>query len=110
MTTIKIAIATDFSDTPGARFCSDGSFSGEEFREKILMPLFENDSDNRKILIDLDGAEGYPSSFLEEAFGGLARIVGPEKVKERIVFKSTEFDYMISKIYEFISNCKPVTA
>ncbi len=108
MTTIKIA--TNFSDTPGARFRSDGPFSGEEFREKILRPLFEDESDHRKIYIDLDGAEGYPSSFLEEAFGGLARILGPEKVKERIEVKSTEFDYLIPKIDEFISNCKTATA
>lgn len=105
-----IQIATDFSDTPGARFRSDGPFSGEEFRKKMLMPLFKDESDNSKILIDLDGAEGYPSSFLEEAFGGLARIVGSEKVKERIEFKSTEFDYMIPKIYEFISKCETATA
>lgn len=107
MTTIKIA--TDFSDTPGARLCSDGPFSGEEFREKILMPLFENGSDKDKIHIDLDGTDGYVSSFLEEAFGGLARIVGPEKVKERIAFKSTEFGYMIPKIDEFISDCEATT-
>lgn len=108
MKTIKIA--TDFSDTPGARFHSDGPFSGEEFREKMLMPLFEDESDNDKILIDLDGAEGYPSSFLEEAFGGLARIAGPKKVKERIVFQSTEFDYMVPKIDEFINDCTTTTA
>ena len=99
----QVFIATDFSDTPGARYCSDGPFSGEEFREKMLMPLFEDELDNGKILIDLDGAEGYPPSFLEEAFGGLARIVGTERVKERISFQSTEFDYMISEIDEFIS-------
>ena len=108
MTTIKIA--TDFSDTPGARFRSDGPFSGEEFREDMLMPLFEDDADNREILIDLDGAEGYPSSFLEEAFGGLARMVGAKKVKERIAFKTTEFDYLVPKIDEFISRCETITA
>ena len=108
MTTIKIA--TDFSDTPGARFRSDGPFSGEEFREDMLMPLFEDDADNREILIDLDGAEGYPSSFLEEAFGGLARMVGAKKVKELIAFKTTEFDYLVPKIDEFISRCETITA
>ena len=108
MPTIKIA--TDFSDTPGARFCSDGPFSGEKFREDKLMPLFEDGSDNGKILIDLDGAEGYPSSFFEEAFGGLARIVGAEKVKERVAFQSTEFDYLIPKIDEFISHCEAIPA
>ena len=108
MTTIKIA--TDFSDTPGARFRSDGPFSGEEFREDMLMPLFEDDADNREILIDLDGAEGYPSSFLEEAFGGLARMVGAKKVKDHIAFKTTEFDYLVPKIDEFISRCETITA
>ena len=107
MTTIKIA--TDFSDTPGAKSRSDGPFSGEEFREKILMPLFENGSDKDKIHIDLDGVDGYTSSFLKEAFGGLARMVGPDKVKKRIAFKSTEFGYMISKIDEFISDCESTT-
>ena len=107
---IIIKIATDFSDTPGARFRTDGHFSGEEFREDKLMPLFEDGADNGKILIDLDGAEGYPSSFLEEAFGGLARIVGAEKVKERIAFKTTEFDYLLPKIDEFISRCESIPA
>ena len=100
MTTVKIA--TDFSATPGARFRSDGPSSGEEFREKILMPLFENGSNKDKIHIDLDEVDGYTSSFLKEAFGGLAGNVGAEKVKERIVVTSKEFDYLISKIDDFI--------
>lgn len=103
---IIIKIATDFSPTPGARYRTDGPFSGEQFREEKLLPLFEDKTNTDKIIIDLDGAEGYPSSFLEEAFGGLARIVGSEKVRERIEFQTKEFTYMAQKTLEFIDNAE----
>ena len=63
----KIRVSSDFSDTPGGRFKVDGPYSGEEFREKLLIPALENHS---KVIIDFDGGEGYGSSFLEESFGG----------------------------------------
>lgn len=31
-------IPKDFSSTPGPRFKKHGAYSGEEFREKILIP------------------------------------------------------------------------
>ena len=37
---MKICISTDFSETPGARHRSDGDYSGEEFRETILIPKY----------------------------------------------------------------------
>ncbi len=104
MTEIKI---TDFSRTPGARYTDDGPFSGEEFRKGKLEPLFEDESDNSKIIVNLDGTKGYPSSFLEEAFGGLARILGSERVRARIIFQTKEFDYLMPKIDEFIGSYEP---
>lgn len=68
--TKTITIASDFSTTPGGRYYTDGDFTGQEFRERYLIPELDK---NETIRIVLDGAEGYPSSFLEEAFGGLAR-------------------------------------
>ena len=68
MKTIRIAV--DFSDTPGGRHYSDGPFTGEEFREKCIEPIFRALKKGEKLLIDFDGAYGYPTSFLEEAFGG----------------------------------------
>lgn len=66
----EIVVARDFSKTPGGRYITDGPHSGEEFRESVLVPrLKEGDV----LTIVLDGARGYPSSFLDEAFAGLVR-------------------------------------
>lgn len=65
-----VRVAKDFSPVPAGRFRADGPYSGERFREEILRPLLSN---GRPTLVDLDEAEGYGSSFLEEAFGGLVR-------------------------------------
>lgn len=68
--TIMITIATDFSPVPAGRFVGDGPFSGEAFRETILRARL---AAHDVVTVVLDGAAGYPSSFLEEAFGGLVR-------------------------------------
>ncbi|WP_010465711.1 STAS-like domain-containing protein [Acidovorax radicis] len=70
MTSRTISIANDFSRTPAGRFVTDGPFSGERFRDELLVPaLREND----KVVVDLTGVFGFGSSFLDEAFGGLVR-------------------------------------
>ena len=72
---MEIKIATMFSWIPGARFPEEGDFSGQEFRQKILVPtLKEAIKKKERLEIDLDGTAGFGTSFLEEAFGGLLRI------------------------------------
>lgn len=66
----KTVYIKEFSKYPGPRYSSLGSYSGEEFRDNILIPAIR---DNGNVTVDLDGVFGYGSSFLEEAFGGLAR-------------------------------------
>jgi hypothetical protein len=70
---VLIDVAVEFSATPGGRYKSEGVFSGEEFREKFLEPHIK---EGKNLAIDLDGPEGFTSSFLEEAFGGLVRVFG----------------------------------
>jgi hypothetical protein len=65
-----INIASQFSRTPGGRYYTDGPASGEQFREERLIPALQKSG---TVVVELDGARGYPSSFLEEAFGGLVR-------------------------------------
>ena len=65
-----ISIAKDFTQTPAGRYLTDGPYSGQKFREDVLVPAL---SAGKEIEIDLDGALGFGSSFLEEAFGGLVR-------------------------------------
>ncbi len=65
-----INIAEDFSRYPSGRVIADGPNSGQKFREKFLIPAL-NGADVVEVI--LDGVRGYPSSFTEEAFGGLIR-------------------------------------
>lgn len=66
----EINISKDFSTHPAGRYPTDGPFSGETFRKKHLVPALKKCD---RIEVILDGTRGYPSSFLEEAFGGLVR-------------------------------------
>lgn len=104
---ITINIAQDFTDTPGPRYQKDGQFSGEEFRNKILEPKFlEAKSSKQKLIIDLDGGYGYPSSFLEEAFGGLARLYEIKEVFSVLEFISTEEPLLEKRIKLYIEKAR----
>ena len=102
----KIIIATEFSDTPGGRYKSDGPFSGELFREEHLLPTFDSLKQDECLLIDLDGGFGYGISFLEEAFGGLARLRSPQSVGQKLKFKSDDEPELIPLIEEYIANAQ----
>lgn len=100
MKTHRISIATDFSTIPIGRYLTDSSTSGQAFREDLLIPLFEADGN---IIIDLDGTEGYGSSFLEEAFGGLIRRgVSAAEIASRLTFESKEDPTLVDEIQGYI--------
>lgn len=99
----SIRIAEVFGKTPGARNVDEGTFSGEEFLEKILLPEFVAAEKERvNLLIDLDDTEGYATSFLEEAFGGLARKYSAKKVLQVLEFKSNDEPLLIDEIKTYI--------
>jgi len=102
---VQINIAKDFSTIPSSRYEKDGPFSGEEFRIKYLEPHFKDPKANYFIKIILDGVEGYATSFLEEAFGGLARIYGKQRCLERLEFISIEDRLLVEEIRQYIEEC-----
>jgi hypothetical protein len=65
-----INIGKDFTRIPGGRYRKYGPYSGEEFREEVLVPALKG---HDCVTVYLDDVETYMSSFLEEAFGGLIR-------------------------------------
>lgn len=99
---MKIKIS-DYSTTPGARYRDDGNFSGEEFYEEHLKKAFESSIErNEKLVVDLDGTEGYATSFLDEAFGRLAEDFSAENVLKRIEIISNEEPDWIEEVKNYI--------
>lgn len=99
-----ISIARDFSRFPAGRYRADGPFSGEQFRDDKLAPAL---SQNPKVIVDLDGALGYGSSFLEEAFGGLVREKGfrAEDLQTKLELRSSESS-LPKEIWGYIRNAR----
>lgn len=101
MKATTISIAKDFSPVPAGRHLTDGPFPGEKFRDSILVPALEHFDE---ITIDLDGTEGYGSSFLEEAFGGLVRKgFSEEQLRRRLRFRTTRLSYEV-RIWNYVRN------
>lgn len=74
MGNIVLNIAKDYSRCPGARYESEGDFSGERFRKEFLAPMLKKSIETGvKLEVVLDGSAGYSTSFIEESFGGLIR-------------------------------------
>lgn len=102
-----IKISKDFTDTPGARYISEGPFSGEQFRKEILKIKFDEARiKGKKLTIDFDGGYGYPTSFLEEAFGGLARIYDADSVLKVLEFISNDEPSLIEEVISYIRSAK----
>lgn len=102
---LEIVIAKDFSDAPGARYIKEGDYSGEQFRIQLLEPKYKEAFEKKeKLRIILDGGYGYPTSFLEEAFGGLARIYDKKDILETLEFISEDEPALIEEIKDYINN------
>lgn len=99
--TAKISIARDFSKEPAGRYPEDGPNNGERFRLEYLVPQLAKVA---RLSIELDGTEGYGSSFLEEAFGGLVREHGftADELRERIELISEEDEAIPLEIWDYI--------
>lgn len=102
----RINIARDFYDAPAGRFPEDGEYHGQRFREENLVPPLRN---NEEVLVDLDGTDGYGSSFLEEAFGGLVRLCGftAAELHQKLHLKSDEDQSFIEEIWDYVDSARP---
>jgi hypothetical protein len=76
-----INFVQEFTDTPGGRYRKHGDFSGEQFRDDLLKPALQ---ENEVVILNLNGAFGFPPSFIDEAFGILIDQLGIDTVKKRL--------------------------
>lgn len=103
-----INVERDFSRYPAGRYVADGPYSGQGFRDNFLVPSLSESPD--KVIIELDGARGYGSSFLEEAFGGLIRLgFSADDVLTRLELKSQDGS-LIEEIKGYITGQPNVSA
>lgn len=99
-----INLERDFSRYPAGRYVGDGPYSGERFRTEFLLPALSQPGDT--VVIELDGARGLGSSFLEESFGGLVRLgYAGQEVLDRIELKSEDAS-LIEEIKTYILEAK----
>lgn len=96
----------DFSKTPYGRYEVDGKANASAFRDKFLVPVF-NDPEIDKVNVHLDTVEEgyeYGSSFLEEAFVGLIRKchIDAEVVRRKLNLVTVHRDYIL-EVNEYLS-------
>ncbi|MBA5249163.1 MAG: DUF4325 domain-containing protein [Gammaproteobacteria bacterium] len=100
-----ISIARDFSDVPAGRYYADGDWTGQKFREEFLVPELKKADKKNPVVVNINEAEGYGSSFLEEAFGGLIREEGYTKdgIKEILKIEANDtYDIYKQIILDYI--------
>jgi hypothetical protein len=92
----RINIANDFSPYPAGRYRKEGDTSGEAFLQDVLLGKLLAAIFSQSILeINLDGMNGYPSSFISGSFGKLANELG------KVVGKN-DANSLLSKHINFI--------
>jgi len=103
---LTIDIAKQFSVLPAGRDPNDGPDSGERFRREFLVPAF---AEYDKVVVVLDGAEGYGSSFLDESFGGLIRVEGmtAAELHRRLEVISNEDETFRDEVWDYIDSTLP---
>ena len=95
----QIVISKDFSKSVGARNREDGPFSGQEFYETLLEPMFLKAKESKdKLTVNFDGGYGYSPSFIDESFGQLGRKFGEQTVLNTLLFISEDEPTLIDGV------------
>lgn len=68
-----------FGRAPGGRRRDEGPLSGQEFFEDVLTPM---KAEGKPILLDLTGAMGFATAFLDGAFGEFGKQFGEAAFRE----------------------------
>lgn len=103
MTTTEIDVARDFSPTPIGRYRRQGRFSGEAFREDLLLPALQR---FEFVAVILDGTSGLSTGFLDEAFAGpiRERLFAPDDFRRRVSFRSERDPTILMLIEKYLDD------
>ncbi len=99
-----INISKDFSDIPGGRHIKQGPFSGEAFRTELLKKAYlEAVNNGDSLIINFDGCYGFPPSFLDESFGGLARELKDKNILKNIQIICFDNPYLENDLRKIVN-------
>lgn len=91
----------DYTENPGPRFIHQGAFSGEDFYRKVLNKKMAECISHEAIMeVWLDGTSGYPSSFLDQAFGELVYDFTEKEVRKIVHFETKMYMRRVNKLYD----------
>lgn len=93
--TIRYSFAEKFTRFPGGRLRKHGPFSGEAFRDDVLLPLLK---ENDVVTIDITGVRGFGSSFLDEAFAEAGKRLGRVEARRRLQFECADDPGLLAMI------------
>lgn len=104
---MELNIGKDYSKTPGGRKKDSGDYSGEDFLEKCLKKQFEEAlRKGEPLFVNFDGLYGYPSSFLEESFGGIVRLykesLSLNEIFKTIILVSNDNPLLIERVSNYM--------
>ena len=97
-----INVARDFSKYPAGDTKESGPYSGQHFREDVLLPALQA---HEEVIVELDGVRGYPTEWVDKAFSSL--LIDPGIPNGRFLhFVSSDddlIDEIITAVHQFSS-------
>jgi len=101
--TSPIKLVDIFSRYPGGRRRQHGENSGEEFFEDYLLPIYKKHiGKHEKLQLDLSGAVGYSSGFLDESFGELSKLFGKNELRKWLVIIANDDPTLEDRVWQKI--------
>jgi hypothetical protein len=103
--TKKIIKVVDWHATPKFRFKTEYEFSGEVFRDEVLVPELR---ENEHVHVDLTGYNRYGPSFIDEAFANIIRkgIFSPEYLEEHLSYSHEHLPRVVEQIDQKIDKAR----
>lgn len=93
--TQTVYVAKEFTPYPSGRYRDDGKYSGEVFRDDVLLTKIK---EHDKIRVCIDDVGTLPSSFWEETWGGMVRMgMSVEEIEKKFDVYTTE-----SELIEYV--------
>jgi len=96
-----------FARFPGGRLINEGPNSGEQFLRDVLLPYFKK---GEPVTLDLIGAGGFSTGFLDGSFGEFAALHSAEEFFELFEIRADDDPGLEDEIRECMERAESETA